>query len=512
MKRLGNRLVKRRPGATSNRAVTLPSQRFAFLALPFLAALAACSAGAPARAVRPALLTANSGMSEERCSSMPLVVDLPSSDRGAVEAALERGRTLLARQECTPTSNKLTLLTRCELFDGYEYAALSRREEVVRMTDADAVRAKLPLAGEGFALNLSGELSRGRTLDLALVNIGRYVSRAKVTHADEVPKDCAAANRTVMVVSTGAFAMSVGSRAQVRAVAEIFSAGTSGESESNLVRASRDGELGACVGTDRVAPAQCRAPLRIELRPIDPRSKARASCEDSDSDNESCGHWLRRSLAEDDKAEARAAGSLLLTRCRRGALAACVHARLYVNQMRDSSVAPAEIDKLACEGGGHGACTSHGQNLMVSGKVDDAIELLRSTCFYRDEPDACGLLGRYIAEDNVGPKRGPERDKLLANLQARGCQTNSMDCERYAAFVKRGIRAEGDFPRMKQIVALCDAKQFGCSLAAAAHALGLGVPRDLARAQRAYAVHCEENKRYYIAEQRKCEMPKVYGP
>lgn len=40
----------------------------------------------------------------------------------------------------------------------------------------------------------------------------------------------------------------------------------------------------------------------------------------------------------------------------------------------------------------------------------------------------------------------------------------------------------------------------------------LGVPRDLARAQRAYAVHCEENKHHYIAEQRKCEMPKVYGP
>lgn len=476
-------------------------------------AISACGGRTPAAAVRPAAPTAASGLGEE-CSSAPLVVDLPSSDRVAVEAALANGRTLLARHECRGGASKLTLLTSCQMFVGYDYAPMTRREEVVRMIDADAVRAQLPLTGEGLAVNLSAELSRGSALDLALVNVGRFVSRAKATYADAVPKGCEGATSFVSAISTGAFAMSVGTRARARAVAEIFSAGASGESQSELVRATRDGDLAACSGTERTAeaPAQCRAPLRIELRPIDPRSRARAQCEDDVTNATSCGEWMRRAQSDKDSAGARAAGTILLSRCRKGTREACSLARMYAIQGRDASFDREEIERLACENGEHSACTMHGQNLMVRGKIDEGVSVLRTSCFHHDEWSACGLLGRYITEDRIGPPPGPERDKLLANLHARGCQTNSMDCERYAALYKKGLRAEGDFPTMKRVVASCDDKRFACAYATAAHALGLGVPRDMAKAKKAWGIHCEEDKKLYIAEQRACEMPKVYVP
>ncbi len=149
---------------------------------------------------------------------------------------------------------------------------------------------------------------------------------------------------------------------------------------------------------------------------------------------------------------------------------------------------------------------------MVAGKVDDAFALLKSTCFFHDRPSACVLLGLYVREDRVGPPPGAARDRLLANLHARGCQTNSGECERYAAFFKRGIHAEGDFSNMQKIVQLCAEKKIGCAIAAGAHALAIGVPRDMSKAKKAWAMHCEESKPMYVSEQRTCEMPKVYGP
>ena len=476
-------------------------------------ATAGCGAGTPAAAARPTAPTAATGLGEVACSQTPLVIDLPAAERARVEAALTHGRTLLAHRECSSGASKLTVLTQCELFVGYDYSPLTRREEVVRMHDADAVRAHLPLTGEGLAANLSAELSRGSTLDLALVNVGRFVSRTKTTYADDVPKGCEAANVVVSGISTGAFAMSVGTRAHARAVAEIFAAGASGASQSELVRSTRDGDLAACDGTGRGAepPAQCRAPLRIDLQPIDPRSRAQAKCEDGATDAYSCDEWLRRALSRGDAAGARAAGTLSLARCRAGQREACRSARMYAIQARDKTIDLEEIEPLACAGGDHDACTSHAQNLMVAGKVDDAFALLKSTCFFHDRPSACVLLGLYVREDRVGPPPGAARDRLLANLHARGCQTNSGECERYAAFFKRGIRAEGDFSNMQKIVQLCADKKIACAIAAGAHALAIGVPRDMSKAKKAWAMHCKESKPMYVSEQRACEMPKVYG-
>jgi len=221
---------------------------------------------------------------------------------------------------------------------------------------------------------------------------------------------------------------------------------------------------------------------------------------------------MRRALSDKDGAGARAAGTVLLSRCRKGMREACNHARMYAIQGRDASFDLEEIERLACESGERSACTSHGQNLMVRGKIDDGFAVLRTSCFHHDEWSACALLGRYVTEERIGPPPGPERDKLLANLHARGCQTSSTECERYAALYKKGLRAEGDFPTMKRVVASCDSKRFACAYAAAAHALGLGVPRDMAKARKAWDMHCEEDKKLYIAEQRACEMPKAYGP
>lgn len=478
----------------------------------------------PARAVRPDAPTAREGLGDG-CTSAPLVVDLPPHERAALEATFAQGRSVLVRYDC----RKLVVLPGCDVFVGYDYAPLSLREDVVRMRDGDEVRAHLPLTGAGVAAELSGELARGRSLDLALVTAGRHVARATEVFADAAPAPaCSGATHFVSVVSTGAFAMSVGARAEARAVAEIFGAGGEGRSESHRTHASRDGDLETCRTASRtpptlpihLAPVQCRAPLRLELRPIDRRSKARASCEDQ-KHNGDCLKWLRDAVQAKDQVQAQAAGMLALSRCRARELAACWVARSYADETKDRRIDGAELDRLECELGHHGACTMHGQNLIVGGKTDEGFAMLSTACFHYEESAACWTLATFIRKDNLGPPEGPARQKLLSNLHARGCETNEAECARYGELLKLGFRAEGEFRTMRAHVAACDAYErekserkpiSRCAFAAAGHALGLGVPRDLGKAKKAWATHCQEHRGDFLAAQAECTMPASYLP
>ena len=63
----------------------------------------------------------------------------------------------------------LKVLNGCKVEGTYEFAGVSRKEQVVQMTSADELAANLPLS----VAKLSAEMQRGKSIDLAIVMVGK---------------------------------------------------------------------------------------------------------------------------------------------------------------------------------------------------------------------------------------------------------------------------------------------------------------------------------------------------
>lgn len=241
-------------------------------ALVFVSAIAAC--GAPAgqlgESVRPKAATGHEALGEANIAACakaiagePLVVDLKSSERSDLEVAMRDG-VVVVGFDC----KSLKIVKSCSAPGSYRFAGVTRKEDVVRMTSADELAANLPLSGA----SLSAGMKRGSTLDLALVTVGKKRTTAsEITKSDLTGAGCAEATHVVRGVYVGAFALATGTEGEVRAVAQIFGAGTAGSSASGKKTEARDGELEACRKATPEAtapPEQCAAITRLELVPI----------------------------------------------------------------------------------------------------------------------------------------------------------------------------------------------------------------------------------------------------
>jgi uncharacterized protein len=478
---------------TVRRAVLLLSATLPGLAL----AVAACGgpAGAPARAVRPSAPSAAEAMGDV-CADAPLVVDLPAERRAEIESVLRRG-VLLVRWDC----RTLTLLPRCHpviaaseqlAFGGYQYEAVQTKEDVVRMNDADAIRARLPTLGASFAASLEADLARGSTLDLALVVVGRYANAGAGLSRSEVEPSCREATHYAKAVTVGAFAMGVGTRAQTRAVADVFGAGASAESASARAHESRDGDLSSCrraSPTDRTPPVGCQAPLRLDLAKIDPRHPYRAKCED---EGKACAAWASLTMVDPSLTGDRPlVAKKLVEHCLGGDVAACASAHAFALQYPEVGIDDARVVKRGCELRDPHCCVDHGYALQKSGaSSEDTAAAFETAC--NADPGDCFVLADWIdAGAAVVPPA--ERAQKLADLRGRGCLSLSTDCDKYAVLYRQGLRARTvDVGRAKKSVDDCFApaatRQAYCSTTTAAVlAFGLGVPRDPARARRAWA-------------------------
>jgi hypothetical protein len=465
-----------------------------------LVALGCGGAGVAARAVRPDAPTAGSALGVGACPNDPLIVDFPSDRRAAIEGALRHNGAVLVSYDC----HKLEVLTGCATSGGYRYEPVTLKEDVVRMRDNDSVRATLPTLGGAVPASLDAELARGNTLDLALITRGRYVGRDMVS-ADSLGPACRTASHFVRAVTAGAFAMSVGSQAKARAVAEIFQAGTRGESSSYAAHETKDGDLQAC--RDANASDGCRAPLRLELRPIDPRSEHRIACEDN-GDESACRDWtsLVLSRGEPDPAEARAALAKLDEQCRKGDGSACSEAVFKASKVPNHGFDDHRWLEEGCRLRASGLCALLGQNLEKQGRWDDAYNAYRRACM--QQPADCWIMGD-ILEASVA--RDPRLKQELADYRARGCRGFSTDCDKYAALYKEGLRANVAFASDPATIKECEApapklEPSGCIFAAASYAFGLGVPRDPTRARKLYALECQWQRRRNPNET--CAYPK----
>ena len=67
----------------------------------------------------------------------------------------------------------LRLLKSCSIDGSYGFMGMTRKEQVVRLENADEIHANLPLTAGALVAKLGGDLTRGSTLDVALIIVGK---------------------------------------------------------------------------------------------------------------------------------------------------------------------------------------------------------------------------------------------------------------------------------------------------------------------------------------------------
>ena len=234
-------------------------------------AVIACGTAAIGEVIRPTetqSANATLGVKPQSCvgdpqPAKPFVVDVDADTRVELEAAMQAGVAVVG-WDCT----SLKVLSGCSVADsGYGYAGVSRKEQVVQMSNLDDLHANLPID----AAKLGAEVTAGRSIDLALVFVGRRSSPTVKLAREELSGECDGATHFVRSATLGAFAMGTGSIGKVAAVAELFSYGGGASSTSERKGLTKDGDLENCRTSSHKAtepPDECRSAVRIELVPL----------------------------------------------------------------------------------------------------------------------------------------------------------------------------------------------------------------------------------------------------
>ena len=242
------------------------------IVLALATAIPGCGPGATAQAVRPEDKTAHEALGETPATSSltcskapdkgePLIVDWKTAEQLDLTVTMQKGVAVVA-YDC----KSIRLLKDCGVKGTYGFTAVpSVLEEAVQIDDADEVQANLPLGG----VSLSGEVSRGSSIDIALAYVGKQSAlNEAVTKTDLKGSECAAATHYVRGATVGAFVLATGTKGKVRAAADIFGAGASGESSSTKKKLNSGGDVKACravkAGLEK-PPEGCGALIRLDL-------------------------------------------------------------------------------------------------------------------------------------------------------------------------------------------------------------------------------------------------------
>jgi hypothetical protein len=425
--------------------------RFALL-LPLT--LLTCKAGSVGEFIEPDQPTAGEAMNELECRpgqdrAEPLIVDWPSDDRTDLEIAMRDG-LVVASYDC----DSFRVLEACRVRGGYEFAGVSRKEDVRQFSGADELHANFPVG----AAKLAAGLEREASLDLALVTIGKHRTSAWRIARAELEGDCADATHFVSSAIVGAFAMRTGTRGFVGSVAEIFKVGNVGGSSSHASQAlTRDGDLAACSAAnplDRTPPAQCQSLLRVELvglvdKPVEPpgpsgelvplapscavgfvdvdgtcvpeQTEVAHRCEPTDiadcttqcdkGNADSCFNlavaFVEGEGVERDRDRAR---ELFDKACTGGHITACTQLALRLDWKADAQRVGELLDKT-CEAGDALACRTYGQELIRGKRLGADMargeRLLERSCELAD-PHGCPFWAAHLLNAKNDAKRARE--------------------------------------------------------------------------------------------------------
>lgn len=460
----------------------------------------------------------------------PLIIDWPAPKRGDLELAMRNGVAVVAYDK-----QGIRLLPDCRLDGDYGFARFkSTKEEVVGFTSGDALRANLPLGGAGLAVKLDAELTRGASLDVALVMIGKRATTWSTAKAEELvaanPDGCKEATHFVRGAFVGAFAMQLGSKAHAATTAEIFAGKAGWESDVSRTVRQMDGSLDACRTSAGDNTDNCGALLHIELVKLAAAaSRARASdvpteggacpqgyvragagcvragsarahqCKYGDWDDctkqcdagsaESCGSLStmyykdRKGKRDVDRAAALAAKS-----CGGGSAYGCYRQGLtYYRGLggpQDFAKA-AEYERRACDGAVGMGCSilamQYEHGFGVEKNLDQALKLHTRGCDLGDAT-ACNNLGAYF--NNLTP---PDPKKAAPALK-RSCDGD----EQVACANLAGMMLNGDLPKdptkaEAMLISSCkEGYGSSCRTLAMHYASGEGLPKNPEGAAAAY--------------------------
>jgi uncharacterized protein len=429
------------------------STRRSFRCLGFVALTGtACSAGTVADAVRPDVPTAANALEEGECRNVeqggqPLIVDWKPNERGDLEVAMKDGVAIVAY-----SCSGIKLLADCRLDGDYGFIGMTRREQVVRLAGADELRANLPLSG----VQLSSELQRGMSLDIAMMMVGKKRTTWTTPTKGDLKGTCDGATHFVRGAIVGAFAMSTGSQAKVRAAAEIFGAGTEGASESSKQTQNRDGDVGDCqkaAPDSEQPPAQCGAPIRLVLAPL---AAAPATTPPPDVAAEiGCPAGM---VFADGKCTTKAATEAYeckpneledcRAQCDKGNAASC--GIIGEHQAQRGDAGAAELLKKGCDGGHARSCATLGKQLVSGANADPAtaVRLFEKSCQAGDA-GGCRELGRAYLAGTAPLTKDENRAGVLLRQACDGADIQS--CSTLAEMAEDGKGGPVDGVRAGQL-------------------------------------------------------------
>lgn len=428
-----------------------------FAALAALIAPAGCGSSTPAEAVRPEAPTAAKALGEAaECRSVeqggePLIVDWKPEQRGDLEIAMKSGVAVVAY-----SCEGIKLLPDCKIEGDYGFVGTTRREQLVRLANADEVRANLPMSGA----KIGGELERGATIDIAMMIVGKRRTTWATPSRDDLKGSCDGASHFVRGAVVGAFAMTTGTDAKARAAAEIFVASASAASSSSKHMTNRDGDVADCKAAtpdSPQAPSQCGAPIRLTLAPLAPTGGSK------EPPTEPATPEVPAPVA-----------------------AACPEGMVLV----DGKCAKPPADKpfrcsgkdlaecqTQCEKGSAESCGIAADARVAARDFQSATSLATKGCA-ADDPRSCGVLG-FILANGRGQKADPAAakaplEKSCAAGDGRGCaELGRLHAEGAGGTPKDATKGAQLFLKG------CEAGHVeGCAAYGRALASGSGVTRD----------------------------------
>jgi TPR repeat protein len=482
--------------------------RAPFLLIAALAAwpTLACGGANVAEHVRPDVPTATDAAGGTACRVIedrlaPLIVDWRQDQRAEIEAQMASGLPVVA-YDC----NTIRLLPDCHIDGKYAYAGITKDEQVVQLKTADEVSANLPKTGASLGVQVSADLARGASIDLALVMVGRRRTTRAHARSGDLVGECKGATHFIRGAAVGAFAMNAGSQAKVRSAADIFGGGVSASSISGRVQHTMKGAIAKCDGTrpgDELPPQGCDAIYRIELAAIDAPEPPAGAPAAQQSAEVVCPRGMVLSggkcakpdavsthvCAWDDPRDCEA-------QCGRGDAESCFNIGwLYENGKnvgKDEARAHALYQK-SCDGGSAKGCRGLGWSYEsgkgVQADPARAAQLYRQACD-RGDNQGCKNLG-WLHENG----KGMARDYAAAlRLYKQACDGGFVEaCVNLGYMSENGEGTPKDLARASALYRQgCDGGNlFGCKNLGYMYESGRGVPQDYGRAQALYKQACD---------------------
>lgn len=470
-----------------------------WLGMGAIACVAGCG-GTPGEMVRPADPTfegAARGAApvchEVTDEGTPLIVDWNPEERGDLEAAMKQG-VAVVHFDCT----SIKVLQDCHVEGAYGFLGITKKEQVITLDNADQAQANLPLNGA----KLGASLSRGSTLDIGLVMIGKKATTFSNVDRSLMTGRCEGATHFVQSATVGAFAMKTSTAGEVKAVADVFSFGGSASSASNKSVSSKDGDIASCQSADvdgAKAPNGCGALLRVRLLGLTDGHKASSSAGGPEKEL-ACSKGLvvvngkcapAKPGAPVCDVGAKVAGCV--AQCEAGDATGCAMASLVYGLGVDVPKDDAKVfslDRRGCDLGDMTSCMSLGSDYQSgTGTKQDkgkAAQLYLQAC-NGGAGTACAILaGMYNGSSGaMGFAADPAK---VVKYAARGCEGgNGQSCTILAHVVTDKALA------LKLLRRACNGNDvIACTEAGVAYENGDGTPANAATAKAYYKRACDK--------------------